>query len=65
MNKKVSELVEATNIGNEDILMIIQSGQNKKAKIEKLLPKKTEIVTLENIIFANTDYVIPLSYRVR
>lgn len=33
---KVSEMSEATNINNEDIIMIIQNGENKKAQISKI-----------------------------
>ena len=64
MNKKVSELLEAINIKDEDIIMILQSGQNKKATVNKLLPLKTEIVILISTVDANTDYTIPLKYKV-
>ena len=32
MNKKISELLETIDLNDEDILMILQSGQNKKIK---------------------------------
>lgn len=64
MDKKVSELLEAINIKDEDIIMILQSGQNKKATVNKLLPLKTEVVILSSTVDANTDYTIPLKYKV-
>lgn len=39
MDKKVSELLEAIELNDEDILMILQSGQNKKIKAINALKK--------------------------
>lgn len=64
MNKKVSELTEATQINDDDIVMILQSNENKKVKMSKLLPLKRANVTLENTVNANTNYTIPLNYKV-
>ena len=64
MNKKVSELTEATQINDDDIIMILQSNENKKAKISKLLPLKRATVTLESTVNANTNYTIPIYYQV-
>lgn len=65
MNKKVSELNEANKVNDDDIVMILQSNENKKVKMSKLLPLKRANVTLESTVNANTNYTIPLSYRVR
>lgn len=65
MNKKVSELTEATQINDDDIIMILQNNENKKAKISKLLPLYRSTVTLESTVNANTNYTIPLYYEVR
>lgn len=65
MNKKVSELTEAAQINDDDIVMILQSNENKKVKMSKLLPLKRANVTLENTVNANTNYTIPLNYKVR
>ena len=65
MNKKVSELTEATQVNDNDKLMIIQSNENKQVTIDKLLPLKSASVTLESTVNANTNYTIPLSYKVR
>lgn len=59
MNKKVSELPEATQINDNDLLMILQSNENKKVAIDKLLPLKQATVTLESTVNANTDYTLP------
>ena len=64
MNKKVSELLEATSIKDEDVIMILQNGQNKKVQVNKLLPLKTEVVTLNSKIDANTNYTMALKYKV-
>lgn len=64
MNKKISELTEATQINDDDIIMILQSNENKKAKISKLLPLKRATVTLESTVNANTNYTLPVYYEV-
>lgn len=64
MNKKVSELTEATQINDDDILMIIQNGENKQGAVNKLLPLKRSTVTLSSTVNANTNYTIPLYYKV-
>lgn len=43
MNKKVSELAEATDVNNEDILMIIQNNENKQVTVDKLLNRQTAV----------------------
>lgn len=64
MNKKVSELTEATTVNDNDILMILQSNENKKVAINKLLPLKQASVSLTSTVSANTNYTIPLYYKV-
>lgn len=67
MNKKVSELTEATQINDNDVLMILQSNENKRVTIDKLLPFKRANVTLESTVNANTNYTLPsgMYYKVR
>lgn len=65
MNKKITELTEATQINDDDILMIIQNGENKQGAVNKLLPRKQASVTLSSTVNANTNYTIPLYYKVR
>ena len=64
MNKKVSELNEANKVNDDDIIMILQDNENKKVKMSKLLPLKRASVTLESTVNANTNYTIPLNYKV-
>ena len=55
MDKKVSELIEANELSDEDLFMILQNNQNKKIKALtafKNLPKKTDI---EDLISAIED----------
>lgn len=67
MDRKVSELPEAQQINDNDILMILQSNENKQVTIDKLLPLKRATVTLESTVNANTNYTLPdgLYYKVR
>lgn len=59
MNKKVTELPEAQQISDDDIFMILQSNENKKVAIDKLLPLKRATVALESTVNANTNYTLP------
>lgn len=67
MNRKVSELPEVQQINDNDVFMILQSNENKKVAIDKLLPLKQATVTLESTVNANTNYTLPdeLYYKVR
>lgn len=49
MNKKVSELIEANELTDEDILMILQSGQNKKIKAKNAFSNKADQVDLDDL----------------
>ena len=64
MNRKVSELPEASQISDNDILMILQSNENKQVTIDKLLPLKQASVTLESTVNANINYTVPFYYKV-
>lgn len=65
MNRKVSELTQASKVNNDDIVMILQNGENKQTSVDKLRTTNSVTITLESTISANTNYVIPLSYQVR
>ena len=49
MNKKVSELIEANELTDEDILMILQNGQNKKIKAGNALKSKANQADLDTL----------------
>ena len=59
MDRKVTELPEAQQISDNDIFMILQSNENKKVAIDKLLPLKQASVTLDSTVNANTNYTLP------
>lgn len=65
MNKKVSELTEANKINDDDVMMILQNSENKRVNIDKIRQTQRVAVTLNSTISANTNYTIPLSYKVR
>lgn len=65
MNKKVSELTETPQIHDNNIVMILQGGENKQAKVSALLPRKQFSRTISNPISANTDYSLQYNYKVR
>ena len=65
MNKKVSELTETPQIHDNNIVMILQGGENKQAKVSALLPRQQFSRTISNPISANTDYNLQYNYKVR
>ena len=50
MDKKISELIEANELTDEDILMILQSNQNKKIKKENAFKGLVKQSDLDSII---------------
>ena len=61
---KVSELPIATNVNDDDLVMIVQSGFNKKVTKGKLQKLQTSTITTTEEIAENTNYTIPLNYKV-
>lgn len=59
---KISELTEATEINEEDIIPIVQNGANKKINMKNLFKKTQTAITTDNEITANTNYTIPIAY---
>lgn len=58
MDKKVSELLETIELNDEDILMILQSGQNKKIKAINVFKNINELLSnLENTINKMQDNI--------
>lgn len=49
MNKKISELLETIDLNDEDILMILQNGQNKKIKGKNALKNLAKQTDLEEL----------------
>lgn len=50
---KISEMEEAEEVNNEDLIMIVQSGINKKAKVSKIGDSKT-IDVVDNLESTST-----------
>ena len=61
---KVSELPVATNLNDSDLLMIIQSGVNKQVQSKIFNKVQDTTITTQETIAENTDYTIPLNYKV-
>ena len=64
MNKKISELTSASNVRYNDIVMILQNGQNKQATVDEVRVTNRELITLSNTINSNENYTLPLKYKV-
>lgn len=64
MNKKISELTSASNVRYNDIVMILQNGQNKQATVDEVRVTNRELITLSNTINSNENYTLPLKYEV-
>lgn len=54
-NIKVSEMPEASELNNNDLLMIVQNGTNKKVKIEKLGISELQTNLQQQIVEAQTN----------
>lgn len=61
---KVSELPVATNLNDSDLLMIIQGGVNKQVQSKIFNKVQDSTITTQETIAENTDYTIPLNYKV-
>ena len=64
MDKKISELTSASNVRYNDIVMILQNGQNKQATVDEVRVTNRELITLSNTINSNENYTLPLKYKV-
>lgn len=64
MGTKISEMIEAEKVQDEDIIPIVQNNINKKVKISKLKTETHTTLTTTAPIPENTNYTIPLNYKV-
>ena len=64
MGTKISEMIEAEKIQDEDIIPIVQNSVNKKIKMKKLRTETHTTLTTTTPIAENTNYTIPLNYKV-
>ena len=63
MNKKVTELTQATEVNDNDIVMIVQSNENKQVKAEQLTQHTYNLILNENVA-AGGEITLPFSYKV-
>ena len=56
---KISEMPEATELNNNDLLMVVQNGVNKKAKIDKIGIAEVKSEILKLVFPIGSTYVTP------
>lgn len=49
-NTKISEMEEATQVNENDLVMIVQEGRNKKVKMEKVQEEKAKLKYCRNVV---------------
>ena len=67
MDINVSEMTEAESVNDEDLIMIVQNGANKKATAKNVRKGRETVsssLIVEVEISANADYAIPIIYIV-
>lgn len=64
MGTKISEMIEAEKIQDEDIIPIVQNNVNKKIKMKNLRTETHTTLTTTAPIAENTNYTIPVNYKV-
>lgn len=63
MNKKITELTQATEVNDNDIVMIVQSNENRQVKAEQLTQHTYNLILDENVA-AGGEITLPFYYRV-
>ena len=63
MNKKITELTQATEVNDNDIVMIVQSNENKQVKAEQLLVHTYDLILTANVA-AGGEITLPFYYKV-
>ena len=63
MNKKVTDLTQANEINNEDIVMIVQSNENRQVKAKQFLSHTYNFVLNANVA-AGGEITLPFYYKV-
>lgn len=63
MNKKITELTQATEVNDNDIVMIVQSNENRQVKAEQLTQHTYNLILDENVA-AGEEITIPFYYKV-
>lgn len=63
MNKKITELTQATEVNDNDIVMIVQSNENRQVKAEQLTQHTYNLILNENVA-AGGEITLPFKYKV-
>lgn len=63
MNKKITELTQATEVNDNDIVMIVQSNENRQVKAEQLTQHTYNLILNENVA-AGGEITLPFYYKV-
>ena len=63
MNKKITELTQASEVNDNDIVMIVQSNENRQVKAEQLLVHTYDLILTANV-FAGGEITLPFYYKV-
>ena len=63
MNKKITELTQANEVNNDDIVMIVQSNENRQVKAEQLTQHTYNLILDENVA-AGGEITLPFYYKV-
>ena len=63
MNKKITELTQANEVNNDDIVMIVQSNENRQVKAEQILVHAYDLILTANVV-AGGEITLPFYYKV-
>ena len=63
MNKKITELTQATEVNDNDIVMIVQSNENRQVKAEQLTQHTYNLILNKNVA-AGGEITLPFYYKV-
>ncbi len=63
MNKKITELTQATEVNDNDIVMIVQSNENRQVKAEQITQHTYNLILTENVV-AGGEITLPFYYKV-
>lgn len=63
MNKKITELTQTNEVNDEDIVMIVQSNENKQVKAKQLLTHTYNLILSANVS-AGGEITLPFYYKV-
>ena len=63
MNKKVTELTQATEVNENDTLMIVQNNESKQVKAKNILNHTYTLILSEDVA-AGGEITLPFYYKV-